>query len=90
MATLGYDSRSGEFEDVTVADFRFLARATRATAKVTLPAPSFAEAVVVEEEGSARPDLQPTMIVELARGKRVSIFASASLAQVASVLKALR
>lgn len=55
-----------------------------------LPAPSFAEAVVVEEEGSARPGLQPTMIVELARGKRVSIFASASPAQVASVLKALR
>jgi transposase len=30
------------------------------------------------------------MIVELARGKRVSIFASASPAQVASALKALR
>ena len=55
-----------------------------------LPAPSFAEAVVVEDEGSARPGLQPAMIVELARGKRVSIFASASPAQVASALKALR
>ncbi len=55
-----------------------------------LPAPSFAEAVVVEDEGAARPGLQPTMIVELARGKRVSIFASASPAQVASALKALR
>lgn len=55
-----------------------------------LPAPSFAEAVVVEDEGSARPGLQPTMIVELARGKRVSIFASASPAQLASALKALR
>ena len=55
-----------------------------------LPAPSFAEAIVVEDEGSARPGLQPTMIVELARGKRVSIFASASPAQVASALKALR
>jgi len=55
-----------------------------------LPAPSFAEAVVVDDEGSARPGLQPTMIVELARGKRVSIFASASPAQVASALKALR
>jgi transposase len=55
-----------------------------------LPAPSFAEAVVVEDEGSARPGLQPAMIVELAHGKRVSIFASASPAQVASALKALR
>ncbi len=55
-----------------------------------LPAPSFAEAVVVEDEGAARPGLQPAMIVELARGKRVSIFASASPAQVASALKALR
>ncbi|MCX7285146.1 MAG: transposase [Novosphingobium sp.] len=55
-----------------------------------LQAPSFAEAVVVEDEGAARPGLQPAMIVELARGKRVSIFASASPAQVASALKALR
>jgi len=54
------------------------------------PAPSFAEAVVVEDEGAARPGLQPAMIVELARGKRVSIFASASPAQVAAALKALR
>lgn len=55
-----------------------------------LQAPSFAEAVVVEDEGAARPGLQPAMIIELARGKRVSIFASASPAQVASALKALR
>jgi transposase len=55
-----------------------------------LPAPSFAEAVVVEDEGAARPGLQPAMIVELARGKRVSNFASASSAQLASALKALR
>ena len=54
------------------------------------PSPSFAEAVVVEGEGSARPDLQPAIIVELARGKRVSIFASASPAQVASALRAVR
>lgn len=54
------------------------------------PPPSFAEAVVVEDEGSARPDLQPAIIVELARGKRVSIFASASPAQVASALRAVR
>lgn len=59
-------------------------------AQEMLSAASFAEAVVVEGEGSARPGLQPTMIVELARGRQVSIFASASPAQVASVLKALR
>lgn len=58
-------------------------------------APSFAEAVVVEavvvEAGGLAPSgQQPAMIVELARGKRVSIFASASPAQVASALKALR
>ena len=56
----------------------------------TLPAPGFAEAVIMEDEGAARPGLQPALIVELARGKRVSIFASASPAQVAAALKALR
>ncbi|MEG8220491.1 transposase [Sphingomonas sp. HH69] len=55
-----------------------------------LPAPCFAEAVVVDDEGAAHPSLQPAMIVELARGKRVNIFASASPAQVVAALKALR
>jgi transposase len=60
------------------------------TASGMSPAPSFAEAVVVEDEGAARPGLQPAMIVELARGKLVSIFASAPPVQVAAALKALR
>ena len=55
-----------------------------------LPAPVFAEAVVVEDDGAVRPGMHPAMIIDLARGKRVSIFASASPAQVAAALKALR
>lgn len=38
----------------------------------------------------ARSDLQPAIVIDLARGKRISIFASASPALVASALKALR
>ena len=55
-----------------------------------LPAPVFAEAVVVEDDGAARPSMHPAMIIDLARGKRVSIFASAPPALVAAALKALR
>ena len=55
-----------------------------------LPAPGFAEAVVGEDGRSARPDLPPAIIVDLVRGRRVSVFASASPALVAAVLKALR
>lgn len=54
-----------------------------------LPEPGFAEAVVVEDGRSARPDL-PAIIVDLARGRRVSVFGSASPALMAAVLKALR
>jgi transposase len=56
----------------------------------TLPRPGFAEAVMVESEGAARAGMHPAIVVDLARGKRVSIFASASPAQVAAALKALR
>jgi transposase len=52
--------------------------------------PGFAEAMMMEDEGATRPGLHPAMIVDLARGKQVSIFASASPAQVAAALKALR
>ena len=48
----------------------------------------FAEAVMVEDGGG-----QPAcsaMVIDLARGRRVSIFASASPALVAAALKALR
>lgn len=52
--------------------------------------PGFAEAVMVDDDRSARGDLQPAIIVDLARGRRVSVFASASPALVAATLKALR
>ena len=45
---------------------------------------------MVEDGPSARPDLPPVIIVDLARGRRMSIFASASPALVAATLKALR
>jgi transposase len=56
----------------------------------TLPAPGFAEAVMVEDRGAAGPGMHPAMVIDLARGKRVSIFTAASPAQVAAALKALR
>jgi transposase len=55
-----------------------------------LPAPGFAAAVMVEDAQAAHPSLQPAIVIDLARGKRISIFASASPALVASALKALR
>ncbi len=57
---------------------------------VDLPNPGFAEAVMVEDEGGGRRGNHPAMVIDLARGKRVSIFASASPAIVAAALKALR
>lgn len=57
----------------------------------TLPDPGFAEAVMIADAaGPGAPGVHPAMIVDLARGKRVSIFASASPAQVAAALKTLR
>lgn len=55
-----------------------------------LAAPGFAAAVMIEDVEVARSDLQPAIVIDLARGKRISIFASASPALVASALKALR
>ena len=57
---------------------------------VELPDPGFAEAVMVEDAGTARPGICPSIVVDLGRGRRMSIFASASPAQVAAALKALR
>jgi transposase len=54
------------------------------------PDPGFAEAVMVEAGLSARPDLSPVIVVDLARGRRVSIFPSASPTVVTAALKALR
>lgn len=55
-----------------------------------LTAPGFAAAMMIEDDGAAHPSLQPAIVIDLARGKRISIFASASPAVVASALKALR
>ncbi len=48
----------------------------------------FTEAVVVDDDCAA-PTLQPAIVVDLAQSGRVSIFASASPAVAAAVLKAL-
>ena len=55
-----------------------------------VPEPGFAEAVVVGDGASAGSGATPTMVIDLARGRRISIFAAASAAQVAAALKALR
>jgi len=55
-----------------------------------LASPGFAAAVMVEDAAFAPSGLQPAIVIDLARGKRISIFASASPALVASALKALR
>lgn len=55
-----------------------------------LAAPGFAAAVMIEDVDVAPSGLQPAIVIELVRGKRISIFASASPAMVASALKALR
>lgn len=47
----------------------------------------FAEAVVGDDRPVELAAMQPTIVVDLARGGRVSVFASASPAQVAAVLK---
>ncbi|MPS67350.1 MAG: transposase [Novosphingobium sp.] len=55
-----------------------------------LAATGFAAAVMIEDADVAPSGLQPAIVIDLARGKRISIFASASPALVASALKALR
>lgn len=54
------------------------------------PEPGFAEAVMVEDGAGASSAAAPAMVIDLARGRRISIFSSASPAQVAAALKALR
>jgi transposase len=49
----------------------------------------FTEAMVVDDDCDAAPTLQPAIVVDLAQSGRVSIFASASPAVAAAVLKAL-
>lgn len=55
-----------------------------------LPDQEFAQAVVVESDGTALPGAAPAIIVELGRGKRVTVFASAPPALAAAALQALR
>jgi len=52
--------------------------------------PGFAEAAIVDGGEGISTVHGPAMIIDLARGKRVSIFASASPALVGAALKALR
>ena len=54
-----------------------------------LPAAGFAEAVMIGDEAT-RASTSPAIVVDLARGRRVSIFATASPAVVAAALKVLR
>ena len=68
---------------------RKLREAQAEPAPVDLPAPGFAEAVVVEDASSGGSG-SPAMVIDLARGKRISIFAAASPAVLAAALKALR
>ena len=55
-----------------------------------LPTPVFAEAVIDGDAVVAGAAEHPAMIIELPRGKRLSIFAAASPRLVAAALKALR
>jgi transposase len=52
--------------------------------------PGFAEAVLVADVDPVAPCATPAIVIDLERGKRVSIFASASPALAAAALKALR
>lgn len=69
---------------------RKLRQAHSEPATHNLAAPGFAAAVMIEDAQAAHPGLHPAVVIDLARGKRISIFASASPALVASALKALR
>ncbi|MDO6416078.1 transposase [Sphingomonas sp. BIUV-7] len=52
--------------------------------------PGFVEAVMMADRPSSHLNLAPVIVVDLARGRHMSIFASASPALVAATLKALR
>lgn len=52
--------------------------------------PVFVQAVMDKDTEAGSPGQHPAIIVDLARGKRMSIFAAGSPAQIAAVLKSLR
>jgi transposase len=65
--------------------------AQKASPPEALPAPVFAEAVLDEDLAPTATGAEhPAMIIDLPRGKRLSVFAAASPALVAAALKALR
>jgi transposase len=55
-----------------------------------LPAPVFAEALIDGDAMAASAAERPAMIIDLPRGKRLSVFAAASPALVTAALKGLR
>jgi transposase len=50
----------------------------------------FAEAVIVDADSAALPPAGAALVIELARGRRITIFPAASPALAAAALKALR
>ena len=64
--------------------------AQEASAAEALTAPVFAEAVMDEDAAAAGAAEHPAMIIDLPRGKRLSIYPAASPALVAAALKAFR
>ena len=64
--------------------------AQEASAPEALPAPVFAEALIDGDAAAANTIEHPAMIIDLPRGKRLSVFAAASPALVAAALKGLR
>ncbi|OBX17510.1 transposase [Erythrobacter sp. QSSC1-22B] len=69
---------------------RKLRDAQAQTLPEAVPGPVFAQAVMDEDTAARDRTQHPAIIVELARGKRLSIFGSASPTQVAAALRALR
>lgn len=64
--------------------------AQEAEAPEALPTPVFAEALIDGDAAVASAAEHPAMIIDLPRGKRVSVFAAASPALAAAALKGLR
>jgi transposase len=65
--------------------------AQEASAPEALPTPVFVEAVMDDDPAAAASGAEhPAMIIDLPRGKRLSVFAAASPALVSAALKALR
>ena len=65
--------------------------AQEASPPEALPTPVFVEAMMdVDPAAAASSAERPAMIIDLPRGKRLSVFAAASPALVAAALKALR